>query len=161
MNIQHYARPALLAGALMLLPMAAMAQQQINANLNVSINILATCTLNATPLAFADQNALAISEVDATASVTVNCTATAPYTLGFGPGNNNTGGRRMADGSNNFINYEIYRDSARSEVLTALGGAFTIGGQGDGNDQALSVYGRVPTQTATASGAYTESPRVS
>jgi len=157
MKIQKYFYPALLAGAV-LLPVAAMAQQTTTANLEVSIKINASCTLSAAPLAFAAQTGLAIgANVDSTANVTVNCTDTATYELGFGPGNNNQSGRRMADGSgNNFIDYDIYQDFGRTNVLTALGGAFTIGGQGDGLDQTLSVYGRVPTQTATASGAYTD-----
>jgi len=157
MKIQKYFYPALLAGAV-LLPVAAMAQQTTTANLEVSIKINGICTLSAAPLAFAGQTGLAIgANVDATANVTVNCTDTATYELGFGPGNNNQGSRRMADGSgNNFINYDIYEDFGRTNVLTALGGGTTLSGSGDGLDQTLVVYGRVPPQTATAVGDYTD-----
>jgi len=155
MKLQKHLYSALLAGAV-LLPAGAMAATA-TANLDVSIKINGACTLSAATLAFADQTGLIIgANVDDTANVTVNCTNTAPYELGFGPGNNNQGGRRMADGSGNFINYNIYGDFGRISVLTALGGGSTINGFGDGNDQTLVVYGRVPPQTVTAVGTYTD-----
>jgi len=64
MKIQQYACPALLAGALMLLPIAAMAQQTATANLDVSIKINAACTVDDATLTFAPQTGGIAANVD-------------------------------------------------------------------------------------------------
>jgi len=157
MNIRTYTHCALLAGAL-LLPAAAMAQTS-TANLNVSITINGACLINDHNLIFDPQISLN-TNVDNNAQLSVTCTNGLPYEVGFGLGLNAQGTqRRMDDGSNNFVTYQIYKDSSRTQILDAnfgVGSPGTISATGNGNAQSIDVYGRVPPQSNPPAGTYAD-----
>jgi len=154
-NIRTHITPALLAAAL-LLPTAAMADTA-NDNLTVTLNITASCTLKAATLAFVDQTQGFTAAVDDNTSVVVNCTATAPYTLGFNNGGHYSDGtRRMQSttGSTNYVKYELYTSASYNTVLD--NGTNTLDGIGNGLNQNLTVYGRVPGQSSAPLGSYVD-----
>jgi len=155
MKIQQYACPALLAGTLLLLPLAAMAQQS-TADLAVSIKINAACTIDDATLTFAPQTGGIAANVDDDATVTVNCSAGAPYQVGFGPGANAQGNQRRMESSGNYVNYQLYREAARTTVLGTASGTDTIAGTGSGVNQTITVYGRVPAQPGVLVGDYSD-----
>jgi len=156
LKLQKTLAPALLAAGVGLCG-AAMAQTA-TADLTVTLNVLGSCTVVAQTVTFADQTNLSITAEDLTRTITLNCSPGLPYELGFGPGQSNQGGqRRMASGVN-FVNYGIYRDSAYTESLTAVGGANTFSDTGTGADQTHTIYARLPAQTATGYGAYLDKP---
>ena len=49
----------------------------------------------------------------------------------------------MTDGSGNYVTYELYRDGGRSLRWGTTVNADTFAGSGNGNDQNVTVYGRV------------------
>ena len=49
------------------------------------------------------------------------------------------------------VNYDLYSDASRSTVWTPTSG---VTGTGNGLDQPMTIYGRVPTQSAVAAGDY-------
>jgi len=156
--IRRIMYPALLTSAL-LLPAAAMAQTQTStANLNVSLTINKTCAINDQNLTFDPQIGLN-TNVDNNAQFSVTCTNGLPYKVGFGLGLHAQGTQRrmrMNDGSSNFVEYQIYKDSNRTQILDAVGGSGTISAKGNGNAQSIDVYGRVPPQPNPPAGTYTD-----
>jgi len=156
MKLQKTLAPALLAAGVGFSG-AAMAQTA-TADLTVTLNVLGSCTVAAQTVAFTDQTSLTLSSQDLSRPITVNCSTGLPYELGFGPGQANQGGqRRMASGGH-FVNYGIYRDNAYTESLSAVGGANSITSTGTGADQIHTIYARLPAQTATGYGAYSDKP---
>ena len=120
---------------------------------DVSIQVLATCSISASNMTFSSITTGTTSNTDATSSLTVNCSNGTPYTVSLGNGNNYSGGRRMTNGSTN-INYYLYADSGRS---TQWNVAAPQAGTGNGADQSLTIYGRVPSgQSVPQTGAYSD-----
>lgn len=125
--------------------------------LNVSITIAATCSVvSAGPLNFGSVSAIG-ANIDQTATVTVNCSSTTPYNvgLGIGTGGGTVASRRMINGAN-FVTYTLYRDAGRTQVWGSTIGTDTVTGTGNAANQAITIYGRVPTQTVPPPGAYTD-----
>ncbi len=110
------------------------------ASFDVSVQVLASCSISATNMSFASITTGTTSNTDATSTLTVNCSNGTPFTIALGNGTNYSGGRRMTNGTTN-INYYLYSDSGRS---TLWGGATLVSGTGTGSDQTFNVYGRVP-----------------
>ena len=74
-------------------------------------------------------------------------------TVGLGVGANNSGGRRMTNGSD-FLSYEIYTDSTRSTVWnTSNTVSYTPASKAAAS---LDVYGRVPGGQDVAVGNYSD-----
>jgi len=97
--------------------------------------------------------------VDSSTDVTVNCTLGSPYEVGANLGMDPDGNqRRMHEGGNfvNFVNYQLYRNSGRTEILGEDWQNDTIGGTGNGQDQPITIYGRVPGQPNALVGNYTD-----
>ncbi len=116
----------------------------------VSANVAPRCMIKtATDLAFGSVPGFITANVDQTSQVTLNCTNGSAWNVGLGNGTNASGStRRLADGSGNYVTYELYRDSGRSLRWGTTINADTLAGSGNGNDQSVTVYGRVPAQTA-------------
>ena len=116
-----------------------------------SANIAARCVIKtATDLAFGTVPGLMTAPQDQTSLVTLNCTSPTTWNAGLNNGANASGTqRRMGDGVGNYVNYELYRDGGRSSRWGNTIGTDTAAGTGTGQDQNVTVYGRVPTQTAT------------
>jgi spore coat protein U-like protein len=128
------------------------------------VTILANCYLSATPLNFGSASLLT-SNVDAIATLAVQCTNTTPYSISIDNGSNASGSqRRMLNGASNYIPYNLYTDAARSAAWSTTtsalsctnGGGTCLLGTGTGSNQNLTVYGRVPPQTAPAAGTYSD-----
>ena len=131
----------------------------------VTATVLANASVSATTLNFGSTSTLA-SNIDSTATITVQATNTTPYSIGLGLGSNASGSqRRVRNGATaNYINYNLYTDSARSNAwstststTSCTSGASTcILGTGTGLSQNITVYGRVPAQSVPAAGTFTD-----
>jgi len=156
MNIQKSLfTPALIVGASML-STAALAATSAPANLNVTLKVNPSCSISATTLAFPAQDGLN-ALVDASASLTLTCTNGTNYNVQFDNGANAQGTqRRMKNAGNAFVNYQIYKEDARTTVLGSIDGTDTIGGTGTGTAQNPMIYGRVPAQPLAVVGDYTD-----
>jgi spore coat protein U-like protein len=134
------------------------------ANLTVQINVTASCTINAATLDFGSTSLLA-TLIDATTTLSVTCSNTTPYSVGMDNGVNFSATRRMRQGATaNFIGYDIFTDSARTNEWTTASSSTTCTaanscflGTGNGSAQSITVYGRVPALgTGPTPGAYTD-----
>ncbi|UGQ31190.1 spore coat U domain-containing protein [Acinetobacter calcoaceticus] len=128
------------------------------------------CQLNSTSTVdFGNINDISTTKQDYTAQGAVNstCNFGTPYSIYLGDGNNRISGgfRRMTNGNNEFIPYQLYKDSNYSTVWDATGGVTNVGGAGgvsktgSGSAQTTTVYGKIPQGTSIAStpGNYSDS----
>ena len=86
-----------------------------------------------------------------TDALEVLCNPGVAYTLTFDAGQNATviADRAMKrEGGTELVSYQLYSDAGRASVLN------TISGTGTRTSQAVTVYGRVPAQTAPPPGNY-------
>lgn len=147
-----------LAVALVLAAPAALAATATDPMTN-TINLQNACTVAANDLNFGNQTTLA-ANIDATTTVVVNCTMAGAYNVRFNAGTG-TGAtfasRRMSFGTN-IVNYSLYADTARTQVLGDNStGTTQLTGVGTGANQTFNVFGRVFSgQGAKPPGTYSD-----
>jgi spore coat protein U-like protein len=125
---------------------------------------LCHCSVATGTLAFGSLSPLSAANTDASGEVRVSCGGTVglliPWKLELGPGSGSVAARRMT-GPSATLNYNLYRDAARSVVWgegTAGLDAFTLlNALGWSADVVLPVYGRIPGgQRLVPPGVYTD-----
>lgn len=127
--------------------------------ITVSANVISNCTLyTSLPVAF---TYLPPNPPDADAASTINleCTRGITATIDLGQGQNYSAGRRMVNaGGNKFLDYELYRDTARTLVWgVGTGNNVAVSFAASGATQSIPVYGRVPGgQNGIGAAAYTD-----
>jgi len=120
--------------------------------------VLANCTVSATGVNFGSSGPIT-SNVDAAGSVSVQCTSSTPYAVALNGGNSGATDptqRTMSKGAEK-ITYGLYQNAARTQPWGSTAGSNTVAGTGTGSGQALTVYGRVASQTTPSPGTYTDS----
>ncbi|USP41773.1 spore coat U domain-containing protein [Acinetobacter sp. XS-4] len=141
-----------------------------NVTLTANFVVPSLCQLNSTSTVdFGNINDIGTTSRDYTAQGAVNstCNYGTPYSIYLGDGNNRIAGgfRRMTNGNNDYIPYQLYKDSNYSTVWDATGGVTNVGGAGGvsktgtGSAQTTPVYGKIPQGTSIAStpGNYSDS----
>jgi spore coat protein U-like protein len=121
--------------------------------------INAACNVSATTLNFGNYDPTSGTALNGTSTVNVYCTSGTPYTtsLNVGTGGGSFVTRTIASGGN-ALNYNLYRDSARSQVWgDGSGATFTVAGTGAGllTASPLTVYGEVTSGQDKPPGTYT------
>jgi spore coat protein U-like protein len=129
----------------------------------VTMTLQAECKLtSASDLAFGTSGVIQ-GAVNATSAIGVQCTNTTPYNVGLGAGAG-TGAtvalRKMTSAGGATINYQLFRDTARTQTWGDQVATNTASGTGNGAVQTLTVYGTVPAQTTPAAGSYTDTVQV-
>jgi|SRR5579883_268704 len=127
---------------------------------NVTITVTSTCDIHTGPttnVAFGSVASTATA-VPATGTLTVNCTSATPYTVALDNGLHGGAGpvRAMQSGSNT-VSYQLYQDSAHSQVWGSTTGSSgnVYAGTGNGTAQSLTVYGLVSSANSPA-GSYSD-----
>lgn len=126
------------------------------ATFDASVLINPACTIGSTPLVFGTYTTGTTH--NAASNLSVNCTRNGPYsiTLDGGSVNNNVSARRMRLGPGpSTINYQLYRNSTRTQVWGNTV-ATQYSGTGNGNTQSIPVYGQVLSQGIKPAGTYTD-----
>ena len=128
--------------------------------------ISANCNVSTTVMNFGSASTTISSNIDSTATITAQCSNTTPYSISLDNGTNVSGSQRRIrlGATGNYINYSLYTDAARSvswlattTTTSCTGGASTCAlGTGTGANQNVTVYGRVPPQTAPAAGNFSD-----
>lgn len=147
-----FTRTALAAALLAAAPLASAATA--TTTFEVSIEILNSCTIAASPMVFATQTGNIVGNIDAMSNLTVNCNDGALYSIGLNDGANGT--RVMSAGGAQTVSYELYTDVGRVNRWDDLGGANTAAGTGSNADQTVTVYGRVAGPQSVAAGTYND-----
>ncbi len=103
--------------------------------------------------------------IPSTTAISLSCPSNLSWKMGLSNGVNANGSqRRMKNPAGNYIQYELYRNGARSQRWgnDVAGGTDTVNGSGSAqvNPTVLTVYGLVPAQAAVAPGAYVDTVTV-
>ena len=124
----------------------------VEITLNVTATVSAGCTLGTLGrIDFGSQPGL-FTRADAAGSVVLTCPVSRGWSLKFDGGRNALAGvRRMRSAAGSFVQYRIYRDPSRTNLIAIDG---TIGGTGTGAAQTTPVYGRVEPGTPPPVGQY-------
>lgn len=133
-------------------------------NMPVSVNVLNSCTVSATPMAFGSPTAIGGVDIDTTSTVSLVCTNGANYDVALDRGLNASGTqRRMSNGAATpvFVNYGVFKDAARTTDWGAGVGATQAGNAGASGLVSLTAYGRIPASAASVgAGTYTDTVTV-
>lgn len=131
----------------------------------VSVDVINSCTVAATPMAFGAPTAIGGTNIDTTATITLNCTNGATYDVALDNGLNAASGQRyMSNGAATPVKipYNVYRDSGRTLAWGATTGTNTSAGTaGVSGLVTLTAYGRIPSSaTSVGAGSYTDTVTV-
>ena len=121
-----------------------------NSTLDVTIKIIADCTIAANPLDFGQSQGVLATTVTANTTLNVTCTATTPYNVGLSAGNgtgSTTAARLMSGtgGNTSTVAYNLFQASGATNWGNTQG-TDTKSGVGSGVSQPITVYGNVPPQ---------------
>jgi len=144
----------LIAGVSALLSTAAgFAATPVTGELEVRLEIIAACALEATePVDFGQWTAIT-EAIPGEGAVSVRCAQDLPYTVGLGGGQSgNILSRHMVNGDSS-ITYQLYQDEGRSNLWGEEEGQ-VHNGIGTGEEQKLPVYGQVEGPQDTIVGLY-------
>ena len=164
MRLNRFVRPVTVAltvaGAAMAVTSQRAAAATATANLGVSATVTNNCTISTTALGFGSYDPVvsnATGNLDGTGRVTVACTKGATANVGLGNGSNASGStRRLADGSGNYLAYELYQDSGRSTVWNGGSGTLSTGVAPSKAARDFTVYGRISSNQDVPAGSYSD-----
>ena len=134
-----------------------------NGSMAVSALVLESCTVVATPMLFGALTEVGAANVDSTATLTLTCTPNADFYIGMNDGTNAaTGQRRLKHSANaEFLNYNLFIDSARSQPWGNTAGTNTKPGTAPLGTSIHTVYGRIPAGVdGVSAGAYSDTVTV-
>ncbi len=140
-----------------------MAQSNVNAatatsTFAVTASVAANCTIAAGALAFNAYDpvvANASTNLDQTSTITVACTKGSTGVISLDNGSNFSGGNRRMKAGANFLNYEMYSDSARTTVWNTTNTvSYTAASKAT---SPVTLYGRVPSGQDVPVGSYSDS----
>jgi spore coat protein U-like protein len=121
-----------------------------------SATVVDDCIITATDLNFPSAGLLD-EALQATANLNVRCTNTNAWRISLGSGSSGSvAGRRMQRlGGGGSVAYQLYTDSPRSTVWgDGTAGTAWVTGIGTGQNQSVTVFGRVPPQATPIPGTY-------
>ena len=130
----------------------------------VSVNVINSCTIAATPMAFGAPTAIGGANIDTTSTVTLACTTGASYDVAMDFGLNAASGQRfMSNGAATptKIPYNVYKDTWGGAAWGNTTGNTVTGNVGLTGAAVLTAYGRIPsTASSVGAGAYTDTVTV-
>lgn len=134
-------------------------------DLDVSVTVLASCSVTASPMDFGDIGTLTTgaSAVTATANIDVTCTSDADYEIAVSLGANASGAQRRLrnpSGTNEYINYQLYNEPTRTNVWGSNLGEDTVAKTGNNSAQTSVVYGSIPAGQPVSLGDYEDTVEV-
>ena len=132
--------------------------------LSVSGTVVANCNLSTASLDFGSSiDVLSGANVETTATVAVTCTSGTAYDIGLDKGTHGTTvtDRKMKDAGTNNLNYQLFSNSGRTANWGETVETDTVEGTGNGVEQSLTVYARIPSGQATVPpGSYSDTVTV-
>ncbi|UTY56612.1 MULTISPECIES: spore coat U domain-containing protein [unclassified Massilia] len=148
----------LAAGVPLLVSAAVYSNGSKTATFDVTMKIIADCTIAASNLDFGQSQGVLNATVAVNTTINVTCTNTTPYNLGLsaGTGTGSTGTTRYMSGTGGntgTVRFNLYQ-TAGATLWGDTQGTDTRSGTGTGALQAITVYGEVPAQTTPAPDTY-------
>jgi spore coat protein U-like protein len=122
---------------------------------SVTATVTSQCSVSASTLDFGTVGLL-LANTDNTSALTVQCASGVAYQVGLDNGQHAAGNTRRLQGPGGLISYELYRNSTRTQRWGTTLNTDTVTGSGNGSNQSITVYGRVPNQTTPSAGTYND-----
>ena len=127
-------------------------------NFDVTMKIIANCTIAANPLDFGQTQGVLAAATNANTTINVTCTNTTPYNLGLnaGTGTGSSGTTRTMNGTGGntgTVQFNLFQ-TAGATLWGNSQGSNTVGGTGTGSTVVHTVYGQVPAQATPAPDTY-------
>lgn len=125
---------------------------------DVTLKIIADCTIAASPLDFGQSQGVLSAAVTANSNLSVTCSNSTPYNIGLsaGTGTGSAGTTRYMSGTApnvGVVQYNLLQASGGAQWGNTQG-TDTVGGTGNGNAQTLVVHGAIPVQATPAPDSY-------
>lgn len=119
-------------------------------NFDVTLKIIADCTIATQPLDFGQSQGVLATTVSVNTTLSVTCTNTTPYNVGLsaGTGTGSTTAARLMSGTGantSTVAYNLFQTAGATNWGNTQG-TDTRSGTGSGTAQALTVYGAIPAQ---------------
>ena len=126
----------------------------------VTATVEAACTISGTTLDFGTFSTFS-GDIDGTSTLTATCTNGSPYTIGLNegitPSATVTTRQMLHTDASTTLNYTLSNIASGGTNWDDIGGSGLESGTGNGADQTITVYGRIPTgQTAAIVGDYSD-----
>lgn len=134
----------------------------VQQNLTVTVNVVATCTLVTSPFTFTNYNTTSPTDkTESSNSITANCTTGTAYHIGIDAGAHSSDvlDRKMQKvSSTELLNYQLLRDSGYSQNWgnDLAGNTNTLAGTGTGAAVTIPVYGKIVAGQVVPTGTYTD-----
>jgi len=151
--------PAIAAIALFVLSMEYVRMEAATATstLAVSATVISSCTVLPGTLSFGNYNPTSGSPLDVDGSFTVSCTTGTAPVVGLGLGLSPTGSTRRMTSGLQFLTYEIYKETGRTNVWGDTGGnTVTLAAAPSILPQTINVYGRIPANQSAGAGVFAD-----
>lgn len=137
---------------------AAVYSQSKTASFDVTMKIVADCTISATGIDFGQTRGVLASAVNGSSTINVTCTNTTPYNVGLnaGTGTGSSGTTRYMNGTGantNTVKFNLYQAQG-STPWGNTQGTDTMAGTGTGSAQTMTVYGEIPAQASPTPDSY-------
>lgn len=125
--------------------------------LAVSATVISSCTVLPGTLLFGNYNPTSGSPLDVDGTFTVTCTTGTAPVVGLGLGLSPNGSTRRMTSGLQFLSYEIYKETGRSNVWGDSGGAtVTMAPAPSILPQTVTVYGRIPANQSASTGVFVD-----
>jgi spore coat protein U-like protein len=132
--------------------------QTASTTFRVQARVEAVCEVTASDLNFGTYTAQAGTPLQGTTLLRATCTPGSTYNVGLNEGTSpgaTVNQRKMVAGTQ-ALNYQLYRDSARSQIWGNTTGTDTVTGVGTGLAQDHTVFGAVPATQVVPAGDYAD-----
>jgi spore coat protein U-like protein len=121
-----------------------------NTTFDVTLKIIADCTIAANQLDFGQSQGVLATAVNVNTTLNIVCTNTTPYNVGLsaGTGTGSTIGARVLSGTagnTSTVNYALTQTAGGANWGNTQG-TDTVSGTGSGSTQNLTVHGSIPAQ---------------
>jgi spore coat protein U-like protein len=125
---------------------------------DVTMKIVADCTIAANGMDFGQRQGVLTQAVSASSTINVTCTNTTPYNVGLdaGTGAGSSGTTRYMNGTGAnaaTVRFNLYQSPGSGQWGNTQG-SDTLGGTGSGTLQTLTVYGEIPSQASPVPDTY-------
>jgi len=119
--------------------------QTVSTTFQVKARVEAVCSVTATNLDFGTYSSGGAA-IQGTSNVQATCTPGSTYNIKLNAGSGGGtiyGGRQMASGANK-LNFQLYRDTTRTNIWGETIGTDTVQDAGTGLQKSHTVYGTIP-----------------
>jgi spore coat protein U domain-containing protein, fimbrial subunit CupE1/2/3/6 len=123
----------------------------------------AHCTISTTSVTFGSYDVFASTPTDTTGTVSFTCSGNADVTIRLSKGGSSTFNPRTMNGGTDTLNYNLYKDAARTTVWgdgTGSTATYTQTAVPNSTAQNLTIYARIPAAQDVGAGTYTDSVTV-